>query len=125
VTLSLSCGDGDELCDQRHELTVTCLHGDWCVSVPLDCSGANDCVTDGSCDNGCPPPCDPSIEGYDPAGCDLVTGVPGSGTCTVCQGKDRPLPAGTPCSSNGGGGHSRTGRSGRRCSARLLRGPHA
>ena len=102
VTISLVCTDGDSRCDQQRDIVVRCLHGDWCFSVPIDCSASNDCMTDGFCDNGCPPPCDPSLPDYTPEGCDLVNGMPGSGTCAACPGKDNPLPAGTPCSSNGG-----------------------
>ena len=102
VTISLSCTDGDLRCDQRREFVVGCFHGDWCVAQPIDCSASNECLTSGTCDNGCPPVCDPSSPGYDPAKCDLATGVSGAGTCSQCAGKDRPRPEGTPCSSDGG-----------------------
>jgi hypothetical protein len=102
VTIAVACSDGDSRCDQQRELVVSCGHGDWCVGSQTDCSATNDCLRDGVCDNGCPPQCDPSLPDYDPATCDLVNGVMGSGTCSVCVGADVPKPEGTPCSSGGG-----------------------
>ena len=102
VTIELVCGDGDEACVQRQQITIGCFHGDYCGADPRDCSASTDCLTEGVCDNGCPTACDPGLAQYDPARCETLSGVPG-GTCDSCPGKDRlALPAGISCTSNGG-----------------------
>lgn len=98
VLLNLDCTDGDDDCAQNQRLEIICPFGpNWCSSDGgADCSASNDCLTDGTCDGSCDPLCDPDSPAYDPQYCQGFE-------CDPCPGKDLPLPARTPCDSNGVG----------------------
>ena len=81
VLIDVHCSDGDAACDQNKQITIFCSFGpEWCISVPIDCSGSGECLTDGACDPFCGP--------FDP--------------CNRCPGQDIPLPPGTICTEGGG-----------------------
>jgi hypothetical protein len=96
VFFNLTCSDGDLECDQQKITRVSCSIGDFCFVLPVDCSGAGDCFSDGVCDNFCDPiavpPCDrcPGQNVLLPEGTLCADGGPndvvcdGAGTCVEC-----------------------------------------
>jgi len=101
ATISLHCSDGDAECDQNKEITVWGFTPHYCIGHPVDCSGANDCLTDGACENFCNPACDPGRSSYNATLCCGAANPGdscGSRECDRCPGQDLPLPDGTSCS---------------------------
>jgi hypothetical protein len=100
VTIQLVCSDGDLECDQTKEISVEYFIPNWCLHQPLDCSGANECLTDGVCDTFCDPRCDPTKPSYDATSCCGASNPSdscGSRECARCPGQNEPVPDGTPC----------------------------
>ena len=105
VTIQLVCSDGDLECDQTKAIEVIGYTPHYCISDPIDCSGANDCLSDGACDMFCDPFCDPSRSSYNATWCCGASDPAdscGSRECARCAGQDQPLPPGTGCTDGGG-----------------------
>lgn len=80
VTIDLTCGDGDSICNRVEAMTVICPGVNYCDSDPIDCSTPSDCTADGLCDAFCDP----------------------ADVCDRCPGQGDPLAEGTACASGGG-----------------------